>query len=99
MKRMVLVGTLVLILALFLGMPNVYAQQQSNQQPQAGGWYCPMTGQGTTAGGWYCPTMSRTSSTAQGGSYCPWMGGGHGTGSKMMGCMTGYGQAPPAARY
>jgi hypothetical protein len=83
MKRMVLIGSLALVIALFLGMSNVYAQQQSTQQPQAVGWYCPMMGHGTTAGGWYCP----------------WMGGGNSAGHRMMGCMMGSGgQAPPATQ-
>ena len=96
MKKAMLVG-LAMVMALTLGISGLYAQQQSATL-QTPGWYCPMMGQGTTANGWYCPTMSRTSSTAQGGRYCPWMGGGHGTGSGMMGGMTGYGQAPPAAQ-
>jgi hypothetical protein len=99
MKRMVLIGSLALVIALFLGMSNVYAQQQSTQQPQAVGWYCPMMGHGTTAGGWYCPMMNRASSTGQSGWHCPWMGGGNSAGHRMMGCMMGSGgQAPPATQ-
>jgi len=45
MKRTILVGA-VLMLALLIGMPGLYAQQQ-NTPPQGGqGWYCPWMGQG-----------------------------------------------------
>lgn len=44
MKKVMLIGP-VLMLALIMGMPTLYAQQQGTQ-PQGQGWYCPWMGQG-----------------------------------------------------
>ncbi len=44
MKKAMLIGS-VLMLALIMSMPTLYAQQQGTQ-PQGQGWYCPWMGQG-----------------------------------------------------
>lgn len=45
MKRTILVGA-VLMLALLIGMPGLYAQQQDTPPQGEQGWYCPWMGQG-----------------------------------------------------
>lgn len=82
MKKTMLAGSL-LMLALLLAVPGIYAQQQASQPPQQGGWGCPWMSQGYQSG--------------QGGWYCPWCGAGmgrgmmHHRGSGMM--QPGQGQA------
>ena len=65
MKRTMVMGSL-LMLALLLAVPGIYAQQQGYQTPQQGGWGCPWMMQGYQGG--------------QGGWYCPWCGAGMGRG-------------------
>ncbi len=68
MKKTTLIG-LVLVLALFVGLSSLHAQQSVAPQ---GGWYCPWMGQGgATAQGWHCPWMGQGASTGQGGWFCP----------------------------
>ena len=70
MKKTMLMGPL-LMLALLLAVPGIYAQQQGYQGAQQGGWYCPWMGGGYQGG--------------QRGWGCPWMGGGMGYGRPQSG--------------
>lgn len=55
MKKTMVMGSL-LMLALLLTVPGIYAQQQASQPPRQGGWGCPwMQGYQGGQGGWYCP--------------------------------------------
>lgn len=87
MKKLTVIG-MITILAVFLGMGLLNAQQnQPAQTPQQGGWYCPwMSGQGYApqGQGWMCPYCGRGMGHGmmhggRGMRYgrmhgCPWMG-------------------------
>lgn len=69
MRKATIIGSL-LVLALFLGLPGLYAQQPG--APAQGGWNCPWMGQGGSTGqGWHCPWMGQGTSTDQSGWFCP----------------------------